>query len=936
MRKYIVIFLILNLGMNFLIAQTEKNIGDLPEPVASVSSFSTYTNTPVNLSTGVPDINIPLYNLETNNKSISVPVLLNYHPHNATETSMGSDVGLGWSLFNGGIISRKIIEELDERLDNASLAYYQKNEFDDIYYYNIPGYSGKFKFIRDTTNNTFTLKHLTNNKLKIEYTRTSNTATLILQSFTITDDRGVKYIFEDYSTALRNRPFGTNQLSVYYKSAFYLSKIIDENNLEQVKFTYQKKSKYSDGSNGVAIHLIYEVLKPILIESSFGKINFEYSYNQNFEYEYDNDPYSVTSVSLLNKQSVIISKYNFLYDSFISSFNSGKRILTTLNKVNNLSQIIENRKFEYDTSGSTTSYNYYTSGDPCGDITYKHPSTFTIGVLKKIILPSKGSIVYNFEAGEVYADKSNYVPSKFYINDPAIEYFYSYNISFDTSQTKVYNLQINVPRRIHIYFAEETNNNPIFTPNKPDLEPYQAPLSFAFKNNAGQEIQPFSCTYFDPHPPTKYELEPGNYTLNVVGSGTGYFTIYQIEAFPAPYKNANYSNNIRIKNIKFYDADGTLKNSQNYSYDLFNNSLNPSVDGLGGGIYKNIKVTSNNGYNGYTKYYFKNITDFPSTTSDYSYSPYYENIKDGVLYKVENYDYHNNLVRNTDINYTFEELPNSATYFIDEELESGKYTKPSYLKNKIETVKEFYANNSSLQKTIETNYNINNYEVSSTKETAPDGTVTEGLIKYAQDLSKTNMINANVISVPIEIETKVNNKTLSKTETKYDNTSNFFVTSVLSTNPNDTSTKTAVKNDIYDTKGNLVQYTTDYDANTGIGNSVTIIWGYNQTLPIAKIEGAKLSDIGTLADDIITKSNADIDTATENTLITALDTFRNQTTLKNFFITTYTYNPLIGVTTITPPNGMREFYRYDANNRLQSVVDTNGNIIKEMKYNNKQ
>ena len=157
-----------------------------------------------------------------------------------------------------------------------------------------------------------------------------------------------------------------------------------------------------------------------------------------------------------------------------------------------------------------------------------------------------------------------------------------------------------------------------------------------------------------------------------------------------------------------------------------------------------------------------------------------------------------------------------------------------------------------------------------------------------------------------------------------------------STNPNDASSKTTIKYDSYDANGNLVQYTTDYNSTNSLGNPVTIIWGYNKTLPIAKIEGAKLSDIGTLADNIITKSNADTDAATEIALHSALDTFRNETTLKNYLITTYPYDPLIGITTVTPPNGMREIYKYDVSNRLEFVVDSNGNIIKQMKYNTQQ
>ncbi|MFP3336139.1 hypothetical protein SB761_36175, partial [Pseudomonas sp. SIMBA_064] len=78
-------------------------------------------------------------------------------------------------------------------------------------------------------------------------------------------------------------------------------------------------------------------------------------------------------------------------------------------------------------------------------------------------------------------------------------------------------------------------------------------------------------------------------------------------------------------------------------------------------------------------------------------------------------------------------------------------------------------------------------------------------------------------------------------------------------------------------------------------------WGYNNTMPIAEVKGASLTDIGSLADGVIVKSNLDVDAASETELINALDLFRTNPALKNFQITTYTYDPLIGVTTLTPP-----------------------------------
>ncbi|REC70012.1 hypothetical protein DRF60_20920, partial [Chryseobacterium elymi] len=139
----------------------------------------------------------------------------------------------------------------------------------------------------------------------------------------------------------------------------------------------------------------------------------------------------------------------------------------------------------------------------------------------------------------------------------------------------------------------------------------------------------------------------------------------------------------------------------------------------------------------------------------------------------------------------------------------------------------------------------------------------------------------------------VSGKLISKSETKYDNPANLFPTSVLSYDlQNPTVSSTEVTYDKYDSKGNLQQYT----AKNGI--STTIIWGYNQTQPIAKIEGAKLSDISQSAIDAIVNASindAQLNTeASEQSLISALDLFRNNSALSTYQITTYTYDPLIG------------------------------------------
>lgn len=205
---------------------------------------------------------------------------------------------------------------------------------------------------------------------------------------------------------------------------------------------------------------------------------------------------------------------------------------------------------------------------------------------------------------------------------------------------------------------------------------------------------------------------------------------------------------------------------------------------------------------------------------------------------------------------------------------------------------------------------------------------------YAHEENNTNMLAANMVGIPLQTETKENGKFISKVKTIYGKnaqTNNFVLPVSVQKYDQDNSSaaKTIIKYDQYDANGNLLQYTTKG------GIPTSIIWGYNSTLPIARIEGATYQEAFSLAADIIAKSNEDVDAAREQALMISQDTFRESFATKKYRVTTYTYDPLIGVTGIIPPTGIREYYKYDSSNRLQSIVDVNNNILKEFNYNYK-
>ncbi|MBL4880292.1 MAG: hypothetical protein JKX82_03105, partial [Oleispira sp.] len=122
------------------------------------------------------------------------------------------------------------------------------------------------------------------------------------------------------------------------------------------------------------------------------------------------------------------------------------------------------------------------------------------------------------------------------------------------------------------------------------------------------------------------------------------------------------------------------------------------------------------------------------------------------------------------------------------------------------------------------------------------------------------------------------------------------------------------------------------------GTPIVYIWGYKQTLPIAKIENATYADVSSYVATLQTLSDADVDrtignTGTEGDLRAMLETMR--VALSNAQVTYFTYDPLIGTTSITGPRGRTIYYQYDSFNRLEFVKDHDGNILSKNEYNYK-
>ena len=120
------------------------------------------------------------------------------------------------------------------------------------------------------------------------------------------------------------------------------------------------------------------------------------------------------------------------------------------------------------------------------------------------------------------------------------------------------------------------------------------------------------------------------------------------------------------------------------------------------------------------------------------------------------------------------------------------------------------------------------------------------------------------------------------------------------------------------------------------GSHFIYIWGYHHQYPIALIENASFTGMPTSVKNMIQNLKDDSDkedsAQKEEALRTALNSLRNHSYFSKALVTTYTYDPLVGMTSMTDPKGNTTYYTYDAFNRLKQTKDTDRYLISENEY----
>jgi hypothetical protein len=190
----------------------------------------------------------------------------------------------------------------------------------------------------------------------------------------------------------------------------------------------------------------------------------------------------------------------------------------------------------------------------------------------------------------------------------------------------------------------------------------------------------------------------------------------------------------------------------------------------------------------------------------------------------------------------------------------------------------------------------------------------------------------------VKTRTSVEN-TLIRKETNYfsyDATNNIIVRSGLDIFPSGNDNFKTKWNFQYDSKGNAIKIAKDNGAPT------VFVWGYNSTLPVIKVEGVD----NTVLNSAVLQATSSMEQLLVNVGDMTTDaqkqtwkTFNNQLKSSlppNTNFATFTFRPLLGITSQTDSNGISAYYIYDEFGRIKFIKDTEGNIIKAYSYHYKE
>ncbi len=180
----------------------------------------------------------------------------------------------------------------------------------------------------------------------------------------------------------------------------------------------------------------------------------------------------------------------------------------------------------------------------------------------------------------------------------------------------------------------------------------------------------------------------------------------------------------------------------------------------------------------------------------------------------------------------------------------------------------------------------------------------------------------NFIGIPVETKEYRGDSLVSTITMTYTNPeeNHFYprqVKSVIGDNSGDARTIEFLQ---YDSWGNIME------REDVAGQREVYLWGYGGKYPVAKIIGSDWSSVRSVADTAI------LNNGSEDEILSQLNALRSSLSDESeVLIWTWTYRPLVGVTSETDPSGRSVYYEYDGLGRLKRSYIKDGGVERTLK-----
>jgi len=976
-------------------AQTNSPYSQIIPPSPTSVQFQRYGDYPVSYFNGLPDITIPIFTIKDGD--ITVPITLSYHASGTRVSDVSGFVGLGWTLEAGGMISRVINGVPDGIPDGHPMAtfsvpatlangvnmssswqdfkYMEEGIYDheyDIYSYNFLGKSGKY---------------IIQNGVPFIFQQKDNLKFSAASLTSLFDEDGIQYSFGaggysglNGSNAVEFQDYQDRYSQKSAISTWHMTNISSSQHPgASVSFTYQDGPTYQFDQNNSQF-ILDDFWSPLpnldgdppyhdwndfqysrpnigsgLTQTSTWVRNFTMDIQQiNFssgKVVFNQDPSTkmLSSVNIYDINNNLIKTVTlnivpFLtHSTALNELSNYKLQSLSFNDVQNNS--IETYSFNYNAediydarpvaSLSTAGKDYwgfYNGNDGRTHDLSWYPTIYT--------LDDSGFFPYSFSTPFTSVDKS---PSEYYtkvytlnkITYPTKGYTtFDYELNRDAQNTLYGGLRV---KTIVNYLANGTiagqknyayaTGHAEVTPAKDDFLTNQIGDMVSAGSPVGgmaRSETAFKRTFISGNSGTDYAPQGSSVVYPWVSETNGnYATTYTYDIGDAyTYESMDHDVSPALPSFLPFNYALPLswkKISNNYKPWNFGNLLSKETTSA---AFDQAEV---NEYEDYVSGTARDIIVDRWLTMSPSING--ENQPDGSNFSNSQYMANFDAVM---AQYYGVSVWHYADHFYYSGVRRLKKTTTTYSTDGIHTmtsVKNYHYGNNAYPTMV------TSIETSNSKGESVNTVMTHPF-DYATTHPFDDMLTYNLIS-PVVQKTTTNTtlgKELSRSVTNYDyftdistpaypsGLTGYIGPRTLQSSSAGHAPETDISINKYDGNGNVLQLT----ARNGIITSY--LYGYNSKYPVARIIG---KDYATVS-GYVTQSVLDAP-ASDAALRAQLGSLR--TTFPDAQVSTYTYKPLVGMTSSTDPKGQMTTYEYDNFQRLQTIRDQDGKILKSYTYN---